>query len=258
MRSIDEIISGNQPRPVVIAHRGASHYHHENTMEAFAMAVDMRAEMVEFDVHRTSDGVLVVHHDPDVAGAFISEMPQEETLGAASELGYSIPTLLEVLEYCKGKLPLDIELKEAGYEEKLLDTVLDVLEPDQFIITSVHDSVIRKIKDQQPGIRTGFIISSHPRWQLITKLYPGPRARRANADVLIVSQKLLKLGFLSTSRGLGLPVWVYTINERQDLWKMITDGRIGGIFTDRPDVGLFLRDLHTVGKNPGARIQEPE
>ena len=62
MRIIDEFISGNQPRPVVIAHRGASHYYHQNTMEAFEAAVDMQAEMMEFDVRRTCDNVLVVHH----------------------------------------------------------------------------------------------------------------------------------------------------------------------------------------------------
>ena len=72
MRTIDEIISGSKPRPVVIAHRGASHYYHENTMEAFEAAVDMSAEMIEFDVRRTFDGVLVVHHDSDFAGSEIN------------------------------------------------------------------------------------------------------------------------------------------------------------------------------------------
>jgi len=253
MKSIDEIISAQQPRPVIIAHRGASHYFHENTMEAFSAAVDMHAEMIEFDVLRTSDGILVIHHDPDVNGALISEMTLEEVKEAASGSGYAIPTLIEVLEFCKGKIALDIELKEAGYEEQALETVLGILAPDRFIFTSVQDSVIRKIKDLQPGIRTGFILSSHPRWQLLTKLYPGARARQAGADVLVVSQKLLKLGFLSTTRDLGLPVWVYTVNDRQELWKMIMEERVGGIFSDRPDVGLFLRDLHVVGQNPESR-----
>jgi glycerophosphoryl diester phosphodiesterase len=70
----------------------------------------------------------------------------------------------------------------------------------------------------------------------------------------VVSQKLLKLGFLSTTRGLGLPVWVYTVNDRQALWKMITEERVDGIFSDRVDVGLFLRDLHTVGPNAECRM----
>jgi glycerophosphoryl diester phosphodiesterase len=257
MSTIDDIIKGRR-RPVVIAHRGASHYCHENTMKAFQAAVDMSAEMIEFDVRRAGDGTLVIHHDSDLRGDEIRDMTTGEILERSGSAGYLIPTLFEVLELCKDKIPVDIELKEAGYEQQVLDEILDVLEPDQFIITSVHDSVIRKVKVLRPGTRTGFIISSHPRWQLLTKLFPGFRARRSGADVLVASSKLLKFGFLSTTRNLGLPVWVYTVNDRKELWKRITDGRISGIFSDRPDVALFLRDLHTVGKNPGSRIQEPE
>ncbi len=258
MRTIADFISGDHPRPLVIAHRGASHYCHENTMKAFQAAVDMSAEMIEFDVRRAGDGTLVIHHDPDLDGGKIRDMTTAQILERSGSAGYLIPTLFEVLEFCKVRIPVDIELKEAGYEEQVLDEVLDVLEPDQFIITSVHDSVIRKVKDLRPGIRTGFIISSHPRWQLLTKLFPGSRARRSGADVLVASSKLLKFGFLSTARDLGLPVWVYTVNDRNELWKRITDGRISGIFSDRPDVALFLRDLYTVGKDPGSGIQEPE
>ncbi len=266
MKTIDEIIKGSQPRPVIIAHRGASHYFHENTMEAFSAAVDMRAEMIEFDVLRTSDGILVIHHDPDVNGALISEMTLEEVKEAASGSGYAIPTLIEVLEFCKGKITLDIELKEAGYEEQVLEMVLSILEADQFIVSSSFDGVIRKVKDLNPKIRTGLIIGDRPLRQFLFNLYPGRRVRRSGADVLVVSQKLLRFGFLSTTGGLGLPVWVYTVNDRQELWKMIMEERVGGIFSDRPDVGLFLRDLYTVGQesestlrqSSGQGIQSPE
>ncbi|MDF1526111.1 MAG: glycerophosphodiester phosphodiesterase [bacterium] len=258
MRTIDEIISGSEPRPVIISHRGASHYHHENTMEAFEAAVDMCAEMIEFDVRRTFDGVLVVHHDLDFAGREIKAMSINQIKEAAQTAGYSIPTLLEVLRFCADKIPVDIELKEAGYEDQVLETVLGILVPDQFIITSVNDSVIRKIKDIKPEVRTGLILSSHPRWQLITKLYPEHRALRAGADVLVVSQKLLKVGFLSTTRNLSLPVWIYTVNDRRELWRMIKEKRISGFFTDRPDVGLLLRDLHAAGQKSEPGIQDPE
>jgi glycerophosphoryl diester phosphodiesterase len=151
-----------------------------------------------------------------------------------------------VLELCEGKLPLDIELKEPGYEEQILETVLGVLDTDRFLITSSFDFVLRRIKELNPAIRTGLIIGDHPRWQLITKLFPGRRARWAGVDLLVVSKTLLKSGFLSTTRNLGLPVWVYTVNDRKELWKYITEGRVAGIFSDRLDVALFLRDLNAV------------
>ncbi|MDT8396477.1 MAG: glycerophosphodiester phosphodiesterase [bacterium] len=248
MRTVDEIISGNQPRPVIIAHRGASRYFHENTMESFEAAIDMRADMIELDVRRTADGVLVVHHDHDFAGAKIMDMTRDELQDKSGSAGYMVPTLQEVLEFCAGKIPLDIELKEAGCEEQVLETVLGVLGPDSFIITSSLDTVIRKIRVLDPAIRTGLIIGDRPPWQLFTKLFPGRRVRRSGADVLVVSRKLVQLGFLKTTRKLGLPVWVYTVNDRKELWKTITDERVGGIFSDRPDVALFLRDLHSVHK----------
>ena len=246
MRSIDEIISGTQPRPVIIAHRGASHYHQENTMESFEAAVEMRAEMMEFDVRRTADNVLVIHHDFDFAGSEIKAVSIKQVEEKAEAAGYRIPTLVDVLQLCKDKILLDIELKEAGYEEQVLETVLGILEPEQFVISSGIDGAIRKIKDINPAIRTGLLVGDRPRRQLLSNLYPGRRVRRTGADVLVVSSKLLKLGFLSTTRNLGLPVWVYTVNDRKELWKLITDERVGAIFTDRPDVGLFLRDLYGV------------
>lgn len=256
MKTIDEIISNPQPRPMVIAHRGASHYHHENTMKAFEAAVDMHAEMVEFDVRRTADANLVIHHDQDVAGKHIVDMTLKETRDVSTASGYTIPTLAEVLTYCMGKVLVDVEFKEADYEEQAVEEVLAILEPDQFIVTSTHESVIRKVKDLQPDIRTGFILSSQPRWQLLTKLYPGNRARRAGADVLVVSQRLVKLGFLSTTQDLEFPVWVYTVNERHELWKMIKEERVSAIFTDRPDVGLLLRDLRAAGQKSVPGIEE--
>ena len=47
----------------VYAHRGASAFAPENTMEAFKLAVEMKADGIETDVHMTKDGVLVLMHD---------------------------------------------------------------------------------------------------------------------------------------------------------------------------------------------------
>ena len=258
MKLIDEIIAGSKPSPVIIAHRGASHYYHENTMESFEAAVEMRAEMMEFDVRRTAENVLVIHHDSDFAGSEIRTMSKAQLEEMSGTAGYTVPTLVEVLEFCKGKIPVDIELKEGGYEEQALTQILGVLNVKQFIVTSLHGAVIRKVKDLQSDVRTGLILSSRPRWQLMTKLYPEKKARNAGADVLIVSRKLLKLGFLSATRDLEMPLWVYTVNDRHDLWKMIMEKRVSAIFSDRPDVALLMRDLHAAGQKSIPGIEEGE
>ena len=50
----------------VWAHRGASAYAPENTMEAFRLAEQMHADGIELDVHLTRDGAIVVTHDENV------------------------------------------------------------------------------------------------------------------------------------------------------------------------------------------------
>lgn len=235
-------------RPLVIAHRGASFYHRENTIAAFEAALEMRPEMVEFDVRRTADGVLVVHHDPDIVGGEIRGMSKAQVEDASASAGYAIPTLQEVLELLKDGVVMDIEVKEAGYEEQVVEDVLGIVEPDRFLISSSHDEVIRKVKGLRPEIRTGLVLywGSFP--GCLARLLPAGMVARSGADVLVVSDRLIRLGFKRLNTRLGKPVWVYTINDRKRMWKHITDPGIGGIFTDRPDVGLFLRDLFAVGK----------
>ena len=98
----------------VIAHRGASALaEHENTLEAFQIAIALRADMVEFDVRRTSDNVLIAYHDPAIDGKRICDLTYNRINDIARQEGYRVPTLVEVLDMCKGKIHLDIELKES-------------------------------------------------------------------------------------------------------------------------------------------------
>ena len=55
-------------RPLVFGHRGASAAAPENTVEAFSKARALGADGVELDVRRSADGVLMVHHDAEIAG----------------------------------------------------------------------------------------------------------------------------------------------------------------------------------------------
>jgi glycerophosphoryl diester phosphodiesterase len=245
-------------KPVIIAHRGASHYHHENTLAAFEAAVEMGAAMVELDVRRTGDNILVAHHDAHIAGETISGISLEEAASLSAEAGYQLTLLEDIFKLLAGKCTVDVELKESGYEEQVVELALDYLAPDSLLFSSYDHEVIRRIKEVDPGLRTGLIIGSRPRHHLLAKLLPGRRARAVGADVIIISSKLLPFGFLKLNSGLGLPIWIYTVNDRQELWKLITDGRVDGIFTDRPDVGLFLRDLHAVSQNTEFRIQNSE
>ncbi len=54
--------------PIVVAHRGASGYLPEHTLEAYKMAIDMGADYIEPDLVVTKDGVLIARHEPMLSG----------------------------------------------------------------------------------------------------------------------------------------------------------------------------------------------
>src|ERR671916_1175095 len=95
-----------QDSPARIAHRGAPREHPENTLPAFARALELNADGIELDVHATRDGVVVVHHDPvpratpddpRLAGRPIADLTYAEVEQFSVAPGVPIPTLADVL-----------------------------------------------------------------------------------------------------------------------------------------------------------------
>jgi glycerophosphoryl diester phosphodiesterase len=155
------------PKPLVVAHRGASIEQPENTIEAFEAAIDARADAVEFDVRMTADGHAVVMHDPDVSRTtdgtgLVSEM----TLKEIKALG--VPTLDEALECLAGRAAADIEIKnlpgEPGFtsdREAAVEATLDALDavsfPGQVIVSSFNPASIAHSRALRPDVPTGLL-----------------------------------------------------------------------------------------------------
>jgi len=113
----------------LIAHRGANRDHLENTLPAFQRALDLGADGVELDVHCTSDGVVVVHHDflpkgaspdPALAGRPVSALTSGELATFRLPDGSAIPTLDDVAQLLRGRAVLYCELKGPGTAEPAL------------------------------------------------------------------------------------------------------------------------------------------
>src|SRR5436190_11556423 len=99
-------------RPLVLGHRGASAVAPENTVAAFTRARELGADGVELDVRRSGDGVLVVHHDPDIRDVGrIASLPLAELRAARPQLA----TLEEALAACRG-LVVNAEVKCLPWE----------------------------------------------------------------------------------------------------------------------------------------------
>ena len=116
----------------VWAHRGASGYRPENTLEAFELAIRQGADGIEMDVHTSADGELIVMHDENVDRVTDGTGLIKDSTPAEPSGIYHIPTLAEVLELMRTTdMMINIELKNSicfypGMEEKILKLVLEI------------------------------------------------------------------------------------------------------------------------------------
>jgi glycerophosphoryl diester phosphodiesterase len=230
---------------LIIAHRGASSDAKENTIESFEKAMISGADMIEFDVRRTKDNVLIAFHDQITQGHLTRDLTFEGISQLARHQGFEIPTVEDVLKWAKGKIKLDVELKEEGYEKETIELLMSYSEEDQFVITSFNDASLRVIKERYPNVKTGLILGKDiPSYHILTQLqelFPTKRCRKAKADFLVAHFKLLRVGFLERARRSHLPAFVWTVNDEEMIWKFLRDRRVYAIITDKPDLAVSLR-----------------
>lgn len=149
--------------PRILAHRGASGYAVENSLEAFREARRRGADGVELDVHPSADGAFIVHHDPEVPGAgAIAGLTLSKIKARVLANGETIPTLAEALAASAG-LEVWVELKalDPGLDEALLEAVGG---PDPALI-GVHSfdhRIIARLGNRMPGLRRGVLSVSYP------------------------------------------------------------------------------------------------
>ena len=160
----------------ITAHRGDSGNAPENTLPSVEKGIESAADYIEIDVQETLDGVVVLMHDSTLArttGAKQSvsslRYDQLKYLDAGEWFcpefkGTPVPTLEEVLKICKGKCCLNIEIKGNKKTPDLEQHVVDLIHKYDFtrqcVVTSVYKSSLIKVKNYDPEIMTGYILSS--------------------------------------------------------------------------------------------------
>ena len=230
--------------PQIVAHRGASAEFPENTLAAIQGAIDAGADWVEIDVQEAADGVVVVIHDSDlkkIAGKPIKvrEATAEELrafdIGSWFDPAHTdqrIPTLAEVLERCKGKIRLMIELKSYGYDQRLEQRVVELVEAaemqSEVAIISLKITALRKVRALRPDWPTGLLIP----------VAVGNPAR-IDANFLAVSSANVNRALIRAAHARGKGVHVWTINDALHMSRLI-DAGVDGIITDDP---ALLREL---------------
>jgi glycerophosphoryl diester phosphodiesterase len=228
-------------QPLIVAHRGASAYVKENTLDAFEKAIALGSDMIEFDVRRTRDKVLVIYHDPEVGNRAIRKLTYEELMAIDPD----IPRFEEALEVCRGRIRLDVELKGIGYEKEVVRQLLAGYSPENFVVTSFYPLCIERVKKRCPDIKTGFLFGDVTvnvcKSLRCSASSVFRRIRKMKADFIAPDWQLLDIKLLSKATTGELPIWVWTVNEAPAIAQLLTDQRIQGIITDKPDLGMELR-----------------
>jgi glycerophosphoryl diester phosphodiesterase len=200
----------------IVAHRGASHEAPENTLDAFAKAIEIGAEMIEFDVRRAADGRLVISHDP------------------VREPASEVPTLEDTLRITQGRIQLDVELKEPACEQDALRLLLQYFPTRDFCITSFLPAALRETRSIHPGVRTGLIFAT---WNSeVRTACSGP-----DTDILVAQYRLV-----TEAEQIGKPMFVWTVDDPARTRGLFAHPSVEAIVTNNPRQALALRaELHS-------------
>ncbi len=218
---------------LIIAHRGATFPARENTLEAFRKAIELGADMIEFDVRRTKDLRVVIHHDPGIAGIPLNTMTLQEVRDRARSMGFHVPELGEALELARGRIGLDIELKEEGYEREVVRLAAGMLRVEDFIVSSFHAGSVERAGQSRAGVQTGLIFNDGG--ALTAAILEG------KTEWLFPVEPLAAGDLLGRMRSAGKKIAVWTVNDETRIKRFLDDDRIDGIITDRTDAALAVR-----------------
>ena len=190
----------------IVGHRGAPRLAPENTLLSFRRAIDLGADWIEFDLHRTKDDEIVVIHDYTVdrttnGKGKVRDMTFEELEGLDAGNGQRIPSLAEIIALARGKVGMDMEIKVRDIEEDVVDAIQrSDIGPDCMVSSFLYDA-IKKVKEIDSGIMTAAILGRMP------------EDPREFLDMLLLD---VKADIVMLSKRIATPVFVGQI-RRQDL-----------------------------------------
>ena len=226
---------------IVTAHRGCSAAAPENTLPAFQLAIAQHCERAELDVQMTKDGVVVVTHDTNMRRCTgrnqnVYDMTYDEVLKldagrwfGKKYAGTKIPTLEEVLDLCKGKIQLNIEIKPNAATPDLEAETLRIIREKGFendcVITSQSYETLCKVKELAPEIPTGYILALG-----VGSYYDLPAA-----DFFSVESTFITSGMVQQVHLRGKTVSAWTVNREEDASELLSLG-VDDIITDKPEM----------------------
>jgi glycerophosphoryl diester phosphodiesterase len=266
MWPLAEFSEAGASRPLVFAHRGGSALRPENTLASFEHGLSLGADGVELDVHLSRDGVVVVHHDATLdrttdARGPLSALTADEL--SRVDAGYwftpnpeapapvypfrgqhiGVPTLRSVLErHQTTRYIIELKTPETDLARKTIDEIRAAGLVDRVALGSFHWRALREARRYEPRIPTG-AAKEETRWALYRSRIGWPLGRtkyrelqvpeRAGSTVIVTPR------FIAHAHRAGLPVRIWTVDNREDMERLLAWG-VDSIISDRPDVAVAV------------------
>lgn len=226
--------------PTVMAHRGLSADVPENTLYAFSDAISVGADFIELDVQQTRDGVLVVMHDSNLKRTtgvnkdiWDVDYADIQNLDAGSwfDPAYAnarIPTLEETLQFVDKRAKLNIEIKPTKHgsdtlEQDVAELITQYQYTDACYVTSFSYGSLKKVKEANPEIRTGYLMS----------VAYGQFYSLKYADAFSLNKVFVTSQVVNAAHQQGKQIFAWTVNGMSEV-RSLCNLHVDSIITDDP------------------------
>jgi len=249
------------PATLVAAHRGGAALWPENSLLAFRQALALGVDTLEFDLHLTADGEVVVLHDPTLDRTSTGKGPVRELSLAdlasvrlkardGTVTDERISTFAQVLDLAAStsvELVPEIKIDTTGQrydgiEEKVLALLRSRGLLARATVQAFQRETIRRLRALEPKARTMFLVTRGDVERERTR--PAEAVRRASelgATDLGMNHRLIDADVVSAARVAGIRLAAWTVNEEADIRRMIDLG-VDMVMSDRPDLVKRLRE----------------
>jgi glycerophosphoryl diester phosphodiesterase len=232
---------------LIFAHRGASADAPENTLLAIDLAMTQQADGIEIDVYQLGDELVVIHDSWVSRTTNGKGVLTDYTLEALQKLdagqGQFVPTLWQVLQRIQGRCLVNIEIKGVN-EIPLINTCINKainqlnFKPEQFIISSFNHHLLLTFNNIAPTIKIGALTANNP-------LKYAHFAQELHAYSVNVEIGSVDHDFVIDAHNRGLKMFVYTVDEPQDLLRLKAWG-VDAVFSNEPAKARLVLEAKTL------------
>jgi glycerophosphoryl diester phosphodiesterase len=232
---------------LVIGHKGASNIAPGNTLLAFRKAIEFKADYIEFDIHKSLDGEIVIIHDNDtynITGkqGLIKELTLKEIQELDAGGGEKIPTLTDLIKIAKDKINFQPEIKAPGLVDDLVKILKKNKLEEKTIISSFDITQLIKIKEIEPRLKIGYLIPSELTRPRILNRYI-QKAVKNEFYAIHPHFTAISKEFVDNAHTNNLKINAWTVDDIHEINRLKALG-VDGIITD--DIMLVHKLLENI------------